>query len=201
MKILNLFSFIKLSEGLDAKELPISKGTRVLYDGAEYEAINHDTGRQGWEWRLLRGRNKNQSGDTSFFFQYDHPIYNLPKDNSRATGVAGNAPTLKPQGSDIPLPAGVSTPAEASMYAINLGKRLPELESFIARDGEGSARYAKHFNFEFIKAEPTIMKDAYAAFLYATGVTKKRWAPEVEALIRTNRQAWNKYALAFGIPN
>jgi hypothetical protein len=195
MKLLSV-EFIKIDEGVNETELPISKGTRVLYNGSYYEAVKQDTGRQGWEWRLLRGRNT-RSGDL-FFFQYDHPIYQMRRDNSHAVN-SPTQPSNKNKEREVQLPAGVDTPQDAFFYAMNAGHRIPDLEYLIAKDPEGAARYAVRYQFDFVLAEPNIEAHPYAAMLYANGFKHKRYNKQIEDLIKTDPRAWNKYASTFKI--
>jgi len=68
------------------------------------------------------------------------------------------------------------TPYQAYDKAIELGKRIPELEPIISKDAYCSYRYA----FDVIEGrwkqgEPTISKDAYWSYYYARDVIKGRW--------------------------
>lgn len=185
----------KITEGINEAELPIQPGTRVLYNGTTYEAISQNTGKQGWEWRVVSGRNTSK-GDR-FFFQYDHPIYKNPRDNSRVfTRVA---PTVQQQTRQVILPPGVETPQDAFFYAMKLDKRTPELEYLIAKDPEAAARYAMRFKFDFVLAEPNIESHPYAAMLYAINVKNRRYNQQIEDVIKTDRRAWSRYSAYFSI--
>jgi len=68
------------------------------------------------------------------------------------------------------------TPEEAYDKTIELGKRIPELETLISQDARYSYWHAKHvIKGEFILAEPTISKDAYCSYRYARDIIKGRW--------------------------
>lgn len=201
---LELHEFIKpglLVEAIDTNtigQVPMKVGTRVVYNGSEYEAIEQDTGKQGWYWRIVSGLNK--TGQDTLFFRYDHPIYSQERSNFRSS--------LKPlkqldktpnKDKQIILPYGVVDAKSAYEYSVKLRERQPDLEFLIAKDANIAVKYAMKFKFRFYKAEPEIEKDPLAAMYYATEVTKERWPSNIEAIIKTNPMCWNIYKTKFQI--
>jgi hypothetical protein len=88
-------------------------------------------------------------------------------------------------------------------------KRLPELESIIATDGEFAYYYAKNIiKGRWTEGEKIIATDAFYASLYALNIIKGRWA-EAEKIIATkvacacyyasNILKWNKKNKSFFI--
>jgi len=68
------------------------------------------------------------------------------------------------------------TPQEAYYKAINLGKRIPELEAIISQNAYWSYYYARDIiKGKFILAEPTISKNAEYSYYYAREVIKDRF--------------------------
>jgi len=68
------------------------------------------------------------------------------------------------------------TPEEAYYKAIELGKRIPELEPIISKDAYWSYRYALYvIKDRWEKGEETINKDIFCSYLYASYVIKGRW--------------------------
>jgi len=68
------------------------------------------------------------------------------------------------------------TPEQVYYKALQLAKRIPELEPIISKDAQCSYYYAINIiKCKFILAEPAISKDVYYSYLYAKDVIKGRW--------------------------
>jgi len=87
------------------------------------------------------------------------------------------------------------TPEQAYNEAINLGKRIPELEPLISKDVYSSYWYARHViegRWELV--EPNISKNAKCSYLYAKNVIKGRLPDFMHnQMILSNDESSKKY--------
>ncbi len=177
-------------------------GTRVYFDGANWEAVEQNTGKNGWLWRIVSGKNPNWNPDvdTKFFTypqtssRFEKSIYNEPMDNSNV--IDGKQPIKDTRKSDeVTMPPGVDSPETAFAYA----KKHPkwtEGEYYIAQNPKLASKYARLTGKPFYRGELSIIKDPEAASDYAVGVLRKRWQ-EAEPVIKTEPYAWKNYIISF----
>jgi len=198
MKQLDPSQFIRACL-LEARLMP---GTRVDFDGGTWEAVELNTGRNGWLWRLIAGKNPNKDKniDTRFFeFPEDYndskpSIYKQPMFNQNV--ITGKQPA--PRGGRFTttvIPPEVDSPESAYRYA----KRHPgwtDGEYLISKSPKWSFYYASFKGKPFVKGEYEIIKDPMYATTYAIAIMKRRW-PDAEPIIKTDPLEWRSYVAHF----
>ncbi len=192
--ILNLIKTLLL------EDIQLVPGTRVLYDGSTWEAISQDTGKQGWNWRVVSGKNSNTNKDFHLF-TYDSPIYKASRDNSKIDLFKRQEATKKVAllGKEeiVKIPDEIQTPLDAFNY-VKQHKEFTAANYLIARDPYLSYLYAREilFNKRFYLDEPAIETQPKAAVRYAINILHQRW-PEAENAIKKDKFEWEIYKRRF----